>query len=121
MHPRRPHPERASKLEPAAGARQTDPPSLTVTRSWRVRWLLDRTGGLTHASKPKVRARKSARGPSITACCAVLGALFVLIAGGCGGSGDLNLSDFRRCLAQDQHFAVFIEGASTGSDFALRS
>jgi hypothetical protein len=51
----------------------------------------------------------------------VLSALGVLIVSGCGGSRGLDLSDFRRCLAKDQHFAVFIDGASTGSDFALRS
>jgi len=73
-------------------------------------------------SEPNVHAREGGRRVSmITGWCVVLGALGVLIISGCGGSGGLSLSYFRRCLAKDQHFAVFIEGASTGSDFALRS
>ncbi len=78
--------------------------------------------GVTQVSKPSPPAREGARSVStITVCSVVLSALGVLIVSGCGGSGSLNLSYFRRCLAKDEHFAVFIEATSKRSDFALRS
>jgi hypothetical protein len=54
---------------------------------------------------------------------AAAGALVVLVLSGCGGTGagTSTLTHFRHCVAKDDHFAVFIDGASTGSDFALGS
>jgi len=52
-----------------------------------------------------------------------LAGLVAIVAAGCGGgSGGLpGLDDVQSCLAKDNHFSSFVDGATPTADFALRS